>query len=261
MRRVVEETGAASAIRRRSAWAFAVFLSAANLLLHHQISIFCDVLYRRLGRSAYEWVTLIGIGGVTLLAAAPVLRRRVRLRAEPRALPALLILAVAGVGAQESLLVTNVELIHFPQFALLAGLLLAGGAGPEAAWLLATAAGIVDELYQYLFIYAEVPNVYLDYNDMVLNALGAAYAVCLFAAAGGRSIGAADTLLLRRPKTSAFTVAGLLAGAAWVDPPRLEPFWRRAMTGRSYHVLSLWEGLLLTLLLWLLVLWLCRKRV
>jgi hypothetical protein len=246
--------------RRTIAWAFALALCAANLALHLQISAFCDALYRWMGRAAYEWATLIGIGGVTLLAAAPLLRRSVRLLAEPRAVLALLALGAGGVAAQESLLVSNVELIHFPQFALLAGLLLAAGLGAEATWLLATAAGIADEAYQYLVLYSGVPNIYLDFNDMVLNSLGAAYAVCLFAAAGGRSAPARDVTPSWWPTTAVLALAGLLIVAVWIDPPRLDSFWKRAATGRSYHVLSLAEGVLITGLLWLLVAWFCRTR-
>lgn len=244
--------------RRVIAWALALTLCAANLLLHLQISAACDAFYRWVGRATYEWVTLIGISGLTLLAAAPVLRRGARHLAETRAWPALLILGAMGVAAQESLLVSNVELIHFPQFALLAGLILATGIGAEAAWLVATAAGIADETYQYLVLYAGVPNIYLDYNDMVLNAIGAAYAVCLFVAAGGRSAAGEQSVAPRWRNAIAGISTGLFLLALWIDPPRLDPFWRKAATGRAYHVFSLPEGLLALALLWLLVAWGCR---
>jgi hypothetical protein len=210
------------------------------------------------GRVTYEWVTLIGIGGLTLLAAAPVLRRGAPRLAEPRAWPALLVLGAAGVAAQESLLVSNVELIHYPQFALLAGLILATGLGAETAWVLTTVAGIADEVYQYLVLYAGVPNIYLDYNDMVLNAIGAAYAVCLFVAAGGRESTHDPAAMRRLRRVASAIFAALFLVALWIDPPRLVPFWRKALTGRWYHVFSLPEGLLALFLLWLLVVWFCR---
>ena len=131
-----------------------------------------------------------------------------------RAWPALLTLGAIGVAAQESLLVSNVELIHFPQFALLAGLILAAGLGAETAWLLATVAGIADETYQYLVLYAGVPNIYLDYNDMVLNAIGAAYAVCLFVAAGGRSTAATSPSARPWRKAAIAAVPGLFLARA-----------------------------------------------
>jgi hypothetical protein len=252
-------SGARITSRRRTiAWLLALSLCAANLLLHLQISAACDAFYRWVGRATYEWVTLIGIGGLTLLAAAPVLRRGARPLAETRAWPALLVLGAIGVAAQESLLVSNVELIHFPQFALLAGLILATGLGPEATWLLASAAGIADEVYQYLVLYAGVPNIYLDYNDMVLNAIGAGYAVCLFVAARGRSAAGRQPVARRWRTAIAGISTFLFLLALWIAPPRLDPFWKKAATGRAYHVFSLSEGLLALAILWLLVTWCCR---
>jgi len=77
---------------------------------------------------------------------------------------------IATALAQRALLVTNVELIHLPQFGLLAALLLVGGLPPQLAWIVATLAGAIDETYQLLVIYRALPNVYFDWNDIVLQA-------------------------------------------------------------------------------------------
>ena len=99
----------------------------------------------------------------------------------------MLLLLGLHVLAARGLLVANIELVHFPQYALLASVLYAGGLEPEAAWLLAAVAGSFDELYQHLVIYADRPDTYLDYNDMILNALGAAAGAFLFARARPRA--------------------------------------------------------------------------
>ena len=92
---------------------------------------------------------------------------------------------------------------------------------------------------------------------MVLNALGAAYAVCLFAAAGGRAPFVAGTRAPVWRRRAALVLGGLVPLAAWLDPSRLDSFWQRATTGRPYRVLSAPEALLITILLWLLVTWFC----
>jgi hypothetical protein len=46
----------------------------------------------------------------------------------------------------------------------------------------ATLGGVLDELYQGLVIYAHLPVTRFDINDVVLNAIGAAWAVVLAAA-------------------------------------------------------------------------------
>ncbi|MFN8641672.1 MAG: hypothetical protein U0802_08465 [Candidatus Binatia bacterium] len=80
---------------------------------------------------------------------------------------------------------SNVELIHLPQFALQAALLLAVGLPPRLAWSGAVIAGAVDETYQHLVICAGVPDTYFDWSDIVLNAIGATWAVVL--ARGGQA--------------------------------------------------------------------------
>jgi hypothetical protein len=238
--------------KRRLALGLAVALSAGNLVFHLSISDLCDSLYRTLGRTVYERLTLFGIVGLSVLAAAPWLKRRIRALSEPRTAAASLALVVLACVAQTSLLVSNVELIHFPQYALLAGLLLAAGMTAEPAFAAASAAGILDEAYQYYVLYAGIPKVYLDFNDMYLNALGAALAVALMA--GGKGPRAEDARRERRTWGKALLL--LLAAlpiVAWADPPRLHPYWVRAATGRSYHVMSASETLALGLLVWLLV--------
>lgn len=240
-----------------------------GLFLHKPVSDICDALLARIGREPYEVLSLLGIAGVSVAGA--VLLRRSPIASAPRsAAPpaggkgvarwpvaaAVLLLAAASLAAQRWLLVINVELIHFPQFGLLAALLLAAGLGPQAAWLGATVAGVVDEAYQHLVVYAGVPNTYFDYNDIVLDGLGAAWAVVLAGAGRGRA-----------PRSARALGAAMFAAVAvalWLAPPRLAaregfpfygPVFVRAATGRDYHVMAASEGLAaLVFLLWVVAL-------
>jgi hypothetical protein len=154
-------------------------LVVANLFAHKPISDLCDRLFVAIGRSAYEAAALLFIGAASI-GTAFALHRRWSPRGEAPAVLPLLGLGGLTIAAQRWLLVSNVELIHLPQFALLAALLLGAGLGSRPAWLIATAAGILDEFYQWRFIYAGVPHTYLDFNDMLLNALGATWPVLLW---------------------------------------------------------------------------------
>jgi len=240
-------------------WAAAAVLTIGNLFLHLPISAVCDALFARIGRGPYEWVSLIGIGALCAGAALALLRHRWWALRRPHAASAVLALAVCTVAAQRWLLVTNVELIHFPQYALLAALLLAAGLAAQTAWIAATLAGVVDETYQFLVLYAGVRGTYFDYNDIVLNAVGAAWAVVLASA-----VGLARAERLERAWQRAL-LAALLAGLAvslWLAPPRVAatdrfPYWQpavaRAATGLDYHVMPASEGLAAVLLLWTIV--------
>lgn len=240
-------------------WLAAAVLVAGNLFLHKPISDVCDALFARIGRVAYEWTALVGIGALCAIGAGLLLRDGAPGLRSGRVWLVLLVLAAFTVAAQQGLLVSNVELVHLPQFGLLAALLLLAGLPAQLAWLVATLAGAADETYQWLVIYAGVPNTYFDWNDIVLNAIGAGWAVVL--ARGGR----VDTAGAAARGWQRGLFAALLAGAAaslWRSPPRLTvldgfpyvaPSMSLALTGRSYHVMPAAEGLLALALLWWLV--------
>jgi len=229
-------------LRPTQALAIAAAVTIGNLFLHKPISDLCDAAFAALGRSWYERISVAAIGGISLLAALPGARRRLRDLVRGRPLAALLGTAALTLAAQRWLLVSNVELIHFPQFAFVAALLSAAGFDPLAAWLGATTAGVLDETYQHLVIYKGVAGTYFDFNDIFLNAVGATWGVLLCAGApSGRP----------RPPAAAgrsAIVIGLI-GAALIaayayQPPRFSPPLVRAATGKLYRVISPFEGLL-----------------
>ncbi len=238
----------------RVARLLAVALCFANPLLHKPLSDLFDALFARLGRTWYERLVLAGIGA--LCAAGVALGRAyVRAPARARGIISLAALAAMTLVAQRWLLVSNIELIHFPQFALLTFLLLAGGLTPQTAWALATAAGMLDETYQRLVIYARVPNTYLDFNDMLLNAIGAAWAVALWA--GEECTMATSPAGGRRAWGAAAAAAVLGTALVWLDPPQL-PLLRKAATGRPYRVLSAPEAAAWAATVWGLIRWRLR---
>ena len=77
------------------------------------------------------------------------------------------------------LFVMNIELIHGIQFGILSVLLfpLMRSYGATIFWVTVIGAG--DELFQYTILYAD-SNDYFDFNDVIFNMLGAAFAMCLF---------------------------------------------------------------------------------
>lgn len=251
--------------RRLGTWAVAAALLVGNLFLHKPISDVCDNLYATIGRVSYEWLTLLGLSALSVAGALVVLRRSAVVLRQRHVLACVVALAAITLVAQRELLVSNVELIHLPQFGLLAVLLLLGGLGPQATWIGATLGGVLDETYQGLVIYAHLPVSHFDLNDIVLNAIGAAWAVIL-SAAGTSS---ADTP--PRPRRIGWLVvfAFVLAITCWWAPPRFQatdtfPYWRwglrPAATGRQYHVMSASEAVAALALIWWLVAVSVRSR-
>jgi hypothetical protein len=224
--------------------ALAACLVVGNLFLHLPISDVCDWARLQWGFPLYDRAALIGIPLLTVAAMLPILwHRRERWR-QPAACCVALSLLVMTLAAQRWMLVANIEIIHFPQFGLIAGLLLAAGIAAEPAWLLATAAGVLDETYQQLVVYAGRTDTYLDFNDMILNAIGAAWIVVAF----GRPA-AARRSWLTWPGAAVWLLPVIVASFV-VAPPRFTPFLRPSAGFTLYRVIGLTEALAWATLLW-----------
>jgi hypothetical protein len=234
---------------RSASWVAAVGLLLADLFLHKPITDICDAWVVRFGWATYNRWTFWILVSVSIAVALALLVRRWRGWLRPSAVAALLLLILATCVAYRFLIVANIELIHFPQYALMAGVLLAGGNPPGLAWAATVAAGVVDETYQHLVIYAGRPNTYLDFNDMVLNAIGASWLVLLVAAGTGSHTRTPQSAR-RAARRLVVVVAVAALALLWLDPPRFTPYLRRAATGRYYRVLSATEGVLAAALLW-----------
>lgn len=201
----------------------------------------------------------------------------------PREALAWLALAAGLAAADLLLIVAPVERVHYPQYALLA-LLLRRVLADEALVLgLTTLAGMADELRQYVLHPGN--TAYLDFNDFVLNLLGALAGLLLARALALRAL--AGPVAAARVRRAALLLCALLASGiflAWTQgrifslaPPGLAQaptgniltvfpevegktrfvltffrpagFWNTAGSGRSHHILAPAEGLALLALL------------
>lgn len=230
--------------RRPWCWVAAAALALGNPLLHLPISDLCELYLKRHGFESYNRAALAFFGGVSLLVAAWLFVRLGRRGLNGRRAGALGGMFLISLGAHRWLTVLNTELVHFPQFALLAGLLLAGGAPAFAAWVIATVAGVADETYQQYVIYAGRTDTYLDFNDMLLNAIGAGWAVGLLAA---------PTAACGPSRRFWAGLGILLAASVAVQPPFTGDFWHYPLHGGRYHRMSAAEALVGATALWLLV--------
>ena len=232
---------------RRLFAVLAASLVIANPLLHKSISNVADLASARFGFAHYDLAALVAIPIVSLLAAMPLLVRVRRVLHQPATLLCLAALMMMTAAAQHWLLVVNIELIHLPQFALLAALLSRAGLSPLPTFTVTTVAGIFDETYQHLVTYANTPGTYFDINDIVLNALGAVWGVLLLSSPptdGSRASVMRTVVWSKRHwiGTTAIAVA-LLALAWWWDPPVFTPLLRPSPAHPFYRVLSTVEGL------------------
>jgi len=78
-----------------------------------------------------------------------------------------------------TILVVSAEKIHYFQYVVLILLLSLLIVDLRKAIVYAALFGVIDELYQFLFIHANIADVYIDFNDMLLNLAGAFAGVLL----------------------------------------------------------------------------------
>ena len=166
---------------------------------------------------------------------------------------------VAALLAWRYLFTVPSEGVHYPQYAVLTILLypLSGGIG--GAMLAANLVGILDEANQFWILHPDW-GIYLDWNDIVLNALGALLGGLLLALAGARParargrlpalalaatalLLAGGSLLVAAGKIALRTPASGRPAGAWTVLDRADtsaqPFWITAeWAQKRYHVLQ-----------------------
>lgn len=233
---------------RRIAWAWlaaALVLFAGDLAAHLPITDFCDYLARRFGFEEYDRATrdvflAAGLATAAALWWAPANRRAVRAGVGVLA---------ASVGlAKALLLVSAIENVHYPQYALIGLLLIRAGLGVENAWLAAVGLGAVDEAYQHAVLPRGTP-AYLDANDIVLNAIGALLGVVLVLA----WFGPADRGRVLSIRAAVLLLAPAALVAAATGPLVSRPFWSTTPGGRHFHLLSAFEAVIALGLIWAVV--------
>lgn len=168
-----------------------------------------------------------------------------------------------------TLLVNNIESIHFFQYAILAlpVFALTRSFGETIFWI--TLLGAIDEGYQYFILYDYANDIYFDFNDIILNLLGGGIGVVLIYTLSGHPMSLFPSSG-ERGRTPFIITAVILLGAlalfafgllqfypeARSKAPILlsrvqapDKFWITLEWGKTYHVLSPFEGTLLAVIL------------
>ncbi|MCK9401457.1 MAG: hypothetical protein M0Q51_15880 [Bacteroidales bacterium] len=174
-----------------------------------------------------------------------------------------LITILAMILALFTMMVVNMEAIHYLQYAILAVLIFPLVQRYEDAFIGATILGMVDEMYQYLVLNPSFK--YFDFNDIILNMLGAGAGLLVMAAASFPES--------RKPRkwyrSSSYFFIGIIIllgiiisgnfpvtffpvpvdhnGWHWFSLYRQnlsDPFWTPLYASRHYHIFRPWEGIM-----------------
>ena len=143
----------------------------AVVLPHNSVGRMINGLFDTYSRPTYNFIVVI-VFSLLLLGILYMSKSEIRKLSNKRCIWLYLIVTlVLLLLCFNVLMVINVEAIHFVQYAILACLLYPLLRNYTDTMTVAVIAGAVDELYQYLFL--ESNAFYYDFNDVVLDALGA----------------------------------------------------------------------------------------
>ena len=176
--------------------------------------------------------------------------------------------ALLVIASHKLLIVFNVEMIHYPQYAILALLVFSLVMNYRKTVFWTTFISVLDETYQYFVIYRDDNDTYFDFNDIILNLVGAGIGVALIytlTEMGPRPEGAQKagrkfvspifltTSLILIPGVFLY-ISGLLqfypgpnSASALIVLSRKAAatgFWTVPTVGKPFHVLAPIEGIL-----------------
>ncbi|MCP4590380.1 MAG: hypothetical protein GY842_06535 [bacterium] len=236
-----------------------------------------DLAYQIQGeRATSHWNLIVASFCVAVFVCVGVLLV-LHLKDHPRRADAVLFGVMTtglAVAAHRLLFMINTESMHYAQYAILAVLLFPLTWRFGETVLLATLLGMVDEGYQYFHLHGDW-GTYYDFNDTILNLIGAGFGVVMVHALVGRAMGGprlsgySANRMLRAPVfvvSIGALVVGILSyfvGLLWVCPTAETPswavvlrrggpspdFWIHTAWGKSYHEVQPLEGTVALVLL------------
>jgi hypothetical protein len=224
-------------------WMFLVVGGVGNILFHERANQVAVRLVRVLGVSLFLSSTR-ALAVVSTIVILLFMRRRFLI--SRRKIRDLAIVLSLGLVLDLSLIIYPSERIHYLEYGLLTWIAYKAIGKTLPAVLMAFLFGYVDEAHQYWVLYAHDPNVYFDWNDIILNLMAAIAALVLL-------------LPEEEPERAMPKQHVVVASLVWIVAMallvfRLNPdqylfgnqsrssFWITSGVETHYHVLNAMEG-------------------
>jgi glycopeptide antibiotics resistance protein len=151
----------------------------ALVYFHDAATVAADWLKYQLTLKYYN-LTFFIAGLAISLFTSYILLKKVKKNNDRRIFFYLFLITVAAMlVAVLTMTVVDMEAIHFIQYGLLSALILPITRRYESAFIYATVLGIIDEVYQYFILNPDFS--YFDFNDIILNMLGAGAGLLILA--------------------------------------------------------------------------------
>lgn len=147
-------------------------------LPHEQVGVFIAGIFKGMPRPKYDLIILCLASVIFLFYFIPLIRSIFKNRDRNLILFFLTVTVGLTILSINTILIVNIELIHFIQYAALAILFFPLTLRYTDTLFWVTFLSALDEAYQYWFIAPERTNYY-DFNDVVINMLGVVFGLIM----------------------------------------------------------------------------------
>lgn len=246
-------------------WLSVIILVTYYLLIvlpHEKVGVFISSLFEGKSRAFYDQ-TILALTLLLLSLISYFLHKKLWTHSERKKIIAFLLVHFVLITlSYYYLIIVNIECIHFIQYAALVLLAYPLFKNYTALLILAVLLGVVDEAYQYLYLSPDRTNYY-DFNDIILNTLGAGSGILILYIEGLKStsnkilywlylvLSFVCLLILLAFFFNFLTVFSeeeIKHAVALIKVKELN-FWSYIEPEIVYHIVRPWEGLILTSIL------------
>ena len=234
------------------------------VLPHKKFGTFLNKhLQNGITRDQYNLYVIIGATVILLVYFLPFFKNTMKLPDRNRLWLYLGFNILLAILVINILFVINIEVIHFPQYAMCALIIFPLVGNYTATLIWTTMAGMLDEAYQYFYLAPKDTSFY-DLNDVITNLIGAVFGLLLI-----RSFRVVEwnkfslfksTIWIGLISIFLTIVVTHLTGILSIYPSDDRPFhllrkwppgfWSTVPPNVTYHVTRPVEGMLLTIGLW-----------
>jgi len=237
------------------------------VLPHEQVGLLTVKIFGGFERDTYNLIVLVI--SLSFLAVAVITLAKKMLIHSQKKLILFYLLSTIGFATLcvNILFVVNIEVVHFFQYAMFALLCYPLTLNYNQTMLLSTLAGALDEAYQYFYL-APQRTDYFDFNDVVINLIGVAFGLIIIKIYKPLSNAISFKQFFSSPAfillllTSVVICIAIITNVLGVYHTNIEAqfilvkkafssFWITVHPNITYHVMLPFEGLFVTIGLWL----------
>lgn len=232
------------------------------VLPHEKVGLAISAIFEPYSRDFYNGV--IGVISIVLVVLVCILLSNniAKHSQKKKLIIYLCIQALLFLSGYYYLMIVNIEMIHFIQYAIFALIAYPLISHYPQLLIFTVFAGAFDEAYQYFYLSPERTNYY-DFNDVILNTIGAGTGILILFTLNYFSVwkGGSKWVYISASIIVCLIILAFPLGYLYLYPRDdtnnlfalireiPESFWSKVGKDIVYHIIRPWVGILITILL------------